>query len=220
MNSNEKTRALLHDVMNKLTLIMGNGCLFRRNSCRDCPNARFMDVVLAASSTIDEMVNAYRRELTLIQYQEEPPYALGAELTGCLGDFIKQQGIVHGIETEVINKVSADCLALGSRNHDSNGRSLIQNCIANAKNANATKITLTWVESDSYVTCHFSDNGDGMTEEQVELAGLIRPGHEGTTIIKRLAYEMGGIVQWSSAGYLAGSTVSVRVPKFQEIKNA
>ena len=216
----DKTRALLHDVMNKLTLIMGNGCLFRRNSCKDCPNARFMDVVLAAGSTIDEMINAYRRELTLIQFQEEPPYALGAELAGRLGEFIKQQGMIHGIQTEVINRVSDDCLALGSHNHDNNGRSLIQNCIANAKNANATRITLTWVESESYVTCHFSDNGDGMSEEQVELAGLIRHGHEGTTIIKRLAYEMGGIVQWSSAGAGAGTTVSVRVPKFQEIKNA
>jgi signal transduction histidine kinase len=89
-----------------------------------------------------------------------------------------------------------------------------ENCIENAAKANASKVILKYVAHETSVVITFTDDGDGMNEEELENIGFghysTSGGGRGVSIIRDLVNESGGIVSYQSKkGFFTEVTIKL-----------
>jgi len=220
----EEKMDYIHDMNNKLSIILGNIILIKRTHCLNCKVMPLLDCINNASLGINDLLREYREKKTgecqesLIKINLDEKFQTGSELHNELLKVGKEMKL----DIELHNKMSKDCAILAGQTIIKSAKQVINNIFFNAKKANATHISVTGVEHDNFVAIHIVDNGDGMSAETLSCLGLSIASKtstgKGTRITKKLVLQEGGVVEWSSPGPGAGCCVTFRMTKYKEAR--
>lgn len=218
----EKITSCLHDMNNKLSIVLGTTVLVKRMRCQDCRAAEMLDAIHEASLGMSDIIVRCRQKLNMCKKDEmskldiynlfQPESELHKEVSRVATEML--------LTIEITNRLSLGCSILVSSTMLDSCKQIINNLFFNAKKANATVIRIVAVEHTDYVAVHLIDNGDGMSAETLACLGLAIASKtstgEGTRIVKKLAAQEGMVIEWSSPGVGAGCCVTMRMTKYKE----
>lgn len=74
---------------------------------------------------------------------------------------------------------------------------IFSNAVQNASKAGATEVRVTYVSTSNYVSITFTDNGRGMSEEELDNLGFYSDG-QGVKLIRGSMCAYGGVCWWES----------------------
>jgi len=218
----EKMLDCLHDINNKLSIVIGNAMLLKRakDNCRN--SCGLVEQIADAGLAIGDIISSCRSSLAQEKAQELTRIDIHELLEGTRAtEECKRLGTEFGLAIEIVNRLYAGCSVLVC--HSSaleSAKQFVHNILFNAKKAKSTKVRIVAVEHSEYVAIHFIDDGDGMSAETLACLGLsvasTTSTGEGTRIAKKLALQEGAVVDWSSPGMGAGVCVTLRMTKFKE----
>ena len=223
--SKEKTLDLLHDLCNKLSVIIGLTMVVKKKTGAivDATTAAELDSLVEVGWKAHQLIQEYREELRTTKcgcseattkmdvYKQFSP---GGQIHAYLTQVCKEEMLVA---VEFVNRVSKGCAVWIKPTALEAGKQFMNNVLYNAKKAHATSLRLVVIEHDAYVAFHIIDDGDGMSAETVSCLGLPIASStstgEGTRIAKKLALQECAVTEWSSPGLGAGACVTVRMTK-------
>ena len=188
----------LHDMGNLLTRL--------RHYCIRGPADK-------AVLTMDMTVECFRRIRNEVYYNTEVVFApinMGnrfKELKRMLHDFEEAYGILISIDRSKCRDEDAVLVPVNVPN------TVLSNAIQNASKAGATKFKITYVTKQKYVEITYSDNGKGMTAEELENMGFSIGGGKGTRLIRDAVGTSGGVCFWRSFPGV-GTDLVIRLPRF------
>ena len=220
-----KFRSALHDISNKLAVIIGNASMIRRKQCENCPNLLLVDNIITSCHAMTDLLNANRGDLKSYLDANKQSWRVGDQLKidSPVYNELMRLGNELQIQVDVSNRVS-DLCDVELTSDTSIGCQIVHNIFHNAKKANTTRMRVVAVEFDDHVAIRFVDDGDGMSSDTISCLGLSIASKtstgEGTGIIKRLVNQGGAAVEWSSAGIGAGSCVTIRFQKQAQMEVA
>jgi signal transduction histidine kinase len=216
----EEEKDCLHDMNNKLSIILGTVALIKRTQCPDCKVMALLDSIHTASLEISGMLMSHRKKLrqeNLTRMSLDELFQVG----NAAHNEILRLGKEMSLNIEIRNQMSMGCSILASSTILESAKQFINNVFFNAKKAGASHINIIAVEHADYIAIHIADNGNGMSSETLSCLGLSIASKtstgEGTRIAKKLAIKEGAVVEWSSPGIGAGSCVTIRMTKYKEV---
>jgi len=232
----EKILQCMHDICNKLSSIFLSAKLMQKTCekcpkrvlCGGCPNLPMLDSIIASSKAIKDLVTMHRQYGKEMCEQNSQIIEMHHQLED--GPFrydILRLGKENQLEITIDNRLPVNTFILLNLDTKTEGIQILNNLFFNAKKANAANVRIVAVDLEDHIALRFIDDGDGMTAETIACLGLSVASKtstgEGTGILKKLAIQSNGTIEWSSAGIGAGCCVTLRFIKhgnFEIFKDA
>jgi len=168
------------------------------------------------SEDILDKFKELEKEILYLNAKEHRPFLLSERfsfLRKSLPDIKKKMGL----DVELITDVSSGCMVYSDPQL---AKVISENILGNAKKAGATKVRMEYVEHPLTVVISITDNGKGMTKEELRNLGYFssQKGNlhgYGIQHVRDIIGEAGGHVQWDSmAGVWTKCIITLR--KFVE----
>jgi signal transduction histidine kinase len=211
--------ASMHDLSNKIAIILGTITLAKRKRCAGCVLTPLLENIADTSVAMTDIINHFRSLASKVETESLSRLDLHQKFQpdSLLVTEVQRVGNEMTLQVEVINRMSIGCSILVSSSILASSKQVINNLFFNAKKANATVMRIVGVEHESHVAIHLIDNGDGMSAETQELIGLSIASKTstgaGVRIVKKLVLAEGAMIEWSSPGVGAGCCVTIRLTK-------
>jgi two-component system sporulation sensor kinase B len=190
----------LHDFANKLTIMSAN-CFILNKIVRKDSEAYSYTTKL--KDNIDELNELFVQMRKLNDSGDNPINITPINMRERLNLFRKKipaMEIDYGIQIILDTDECSEHLEVYSSTEIAQRISI--NCIENAARANASKIVFKYTELENALLITLTDNGEGMTTEELDKIGFGKystsGGGQGVSIIRDLVSEINGIVEYSS----------------------
>ena len=196
----KKVIGFLHDISNKLMAVAGNTGKLKNVKQENQKDAEYLEIISHNVDDLIEIVGALREYCThQAATSDYKPYKMSDRIS-------EFQNKIPKLESEYGIKIFLDVSECHEdvevHSNPECAQRVSLNCIENAAKANASKVVFKYKTLETSVVVTITDDGDGMTEEELDKIGFGRystsGGGQGVSIIRDLVYETGGTVEYSS----------------------